>query len=82
MITMKQKSDYILLDKHCKAAVDEFKVTSSVTGWMSRYAELFNIVNIQPAGLPMITDAYFDDEQFDNIILFSDLYNTLLTVFD
>ncbi len=79
---MTERIDYIIKDKRCKTAIDDFKVITSVPQWIDQHSDLFDSVSIKPKGLPRITSSHFDGENFENIQKFANLYETIKSLYE
>jgi len=77
----KDRTDYIMNELECLAAIEAFKTTTSLPEWLSQYKELYRDITISPAGLPEIIDSHFGGETFEGIQKFGWLFKTVRTVF-
>ncbi len=78
---MTERIDYLIKDNHCKKAIEDFKILTSVPDWLQQYSDLFDSVSIKPKGLPRITSSHFEGESFENIQLFAHLYDLVNSLF-
>lgn len=79
---MTERIDFQIKDNHCERAVADFKILTSVSDWLNQYSELYDSVSIAPKGLPRITSSHFEGESFENIQLFSRLYELVNSLFE
>ena len=79
---MKERIDYFIKDSQCEDAIEDFKRLESVPLWLEKYSELFKSVSIKPDGLPRITSFNFENESFENIRLFTHLYDLANSLFE
>jgi hypothetical protein len=79
---MTERIDFLIKDNHCDKAIADFKILTSVPGWLQHYSGLYNSVSIKPAGLPSITSTHFEGESFENIRLFTHLYELVNSLFE
>jgi hypothetical protein len=79
---MTERIDYLIKDNHCKKAIEDFKILTSVPDWLQQYSDLFDSVSIKPKGLPRITSSHFEGESFENIQLFAHLYDLVNSLFN
>jgi hypothetical protein len=75
------RNDYLIAQRHCLDAIEDFRSTTSVKEWLDRHADLYKRVTIAPDGLPAIVDSHFGGENFGEIQKFGLLYNTVKSVF-
>lgn len=73
----KDHTDYLMTELDCLAAIEQFKETTSVPGWLSRYKDLYRDITISPAGLPEIIDSHLGGETFEGIQKFGNLYQNI-----
>jgi hypothetical protein len=79
---MQTRIDYLIKDNQCEKAIDDFKILKSVPDWLNQYSDLYDSVSIAPKGLPRITSSHFEGESFENIQLFSHLYQLVNSLFE
>ena len=79
---MNKELDFLLKDKFCAKAIEDFKVLISVSHWLNQYSDLYDSVSIKPDGLPRITSSHFDGERFENIQKFANLYETVKSLYE
>jgi hypothetical protein len=79
---MRNRIDYLIQDHTCYDAIQAFKQTSSILGWIHEFEELYLSVTYAPEGLPRITDCNFEDEHFSSIEKFGFLYKVISSLFD
>ena len=79
---MTERIDYLIKDNHCKKAIEDFKILTSVPDWLQQYSDLFDSVSIKPKGLPRITSSHFEGESFENIKRFAHLYDLVNSLFE
>lgn len=79
---MIERIDFLIKDNHCEKAVSDFKILTSVPDWLNQYSDLYDSVSIAPKGLPRITSSHFEGESFENIQLFSRLYELVNSLFE
>ncbi|MFN4892337.1 MAG: hypothetical protein ACK5G0_01065 [Bacteroidota bacterium] len=75
------RNEYLIAQRHCLDAIEDFRSTTSVKEWLHRHTVLYNKVAIAPAGLPAIVDSHFGGEKFEEIQKFGYLYQTVKSVF-
>lgn len=78
---MTEKIDFLIKDNHCEKAVAYFKILTSVPDWLNQYSDLYDSVSIKPEGLPRITSSHFEGASFENIQLFTHLYELVNSLF-
>ena len=78
---MTERIDFLIKDNHCERAVADFKTLTSVPDWLNHYSDLYDSVSIAPEGLPRITSSHFEGASFENIQLFSQLYQLVNSLF-
>lgn len=78
----KEHLHYTLNDKLCAKAIEAFKDTSSVKGWLQENRSLFDSVTLQPPDLPRIVAFNLGSEIFGNIRKFGRLYETIDDLFE
>jgi hypothetical protein len=71
------KTDYLRVEADCLKAIEEFKVSESVTTWLKKYKSLYNKISIAPEGLPLIIDSHLNGDSFEGISEFGELYQTV-----
>lgn len=79
---MPTRADLLIKDNFCRQAIDKFKNTSSVPEWLSVNSELFDSITIGPPGLPKIISFHFEDEVFEGIRKFGQLYGLVASLFE
>jgi hypothetical protein len=79
---MNEQLEFLIKDNQCYSAIDAFKETTSIKGWLNQYVELYNAVTIKPDGLPSITSSHFDGEAYENIQKFAHLYELINSLFE
>ena len=79
---MIERIDFLIKDNHCEKAVADFKILTSVPDWLNQYSDLYESVSIKPEGLPRITSSHFEGESFENIQLFTHLYELVNSLFE
>jgi hypothetical protein len=75
------RNDYLIAERHCLDAIEAFKTTTSVPGWLDTHIDLYKKITIAPAGLPAIVDSHMGGETFEGIQKFGWLYKTVQSVF-
>lgn len=78
---MKTRMDYLMKESSCKSAIDNFKKTTSVPGWLADNSDLFMSIAIRPRNLPPIISFNFNSESFDGIRTFGQLYEMVESLF-
>ena len=73
---------YTIKDNLCAKAIEEFKVTSSVSEWLKENRPLYNSVSYQPPGLPRVLACNIGGLRFENIRMFGELYEKANSLFD
>jgi hypothetical protein len=76
------KLDYQNVETECLFAINELKITNSVSEWVSRHASLYEQIIIKPEGLPAIIDFNLGDESYLGIHKFGRLYEMIKGIFD
>lgn len=79
---MTERIDFLTKDNQCENAVADFKILTSVPDWLNLYSDLYDSVSIKPEGLPRITSSHFEGVSFENIQLFSRLYELVNSLFE
>ena len=79
---MTERIDYLIKDNHCKKAIEDFKILTSVPDWLQQYSDLFDTLSNKPEGLPRITSSHFEGESFENIKRFAHLYDLVNSLFE
>ena len=76
------KLDYQNVETECLLAINELKITTSVSEWVNRYAALYDHIIIKPEGLPAIIDFNFGGESYLGIHKFGRLYEMIKGIFE
>lgn len=63
----KDHTDYLMTELDCLAAIEQFKETTSVPGWLNQNKILYQGITISPDGLPEIIDSPMGGETFEGI---------------
>ena len=77
----KDHTDYLMTELDCLTAIERFKTTTSIPGWLDQYQKLYRDITIAPAGLPEIIDCHLEGKTFEGILKFGGLYETIKSVF-
>ena len=76
------KLEYQNFEAECLLALNEIKITTSVSEWVNRYATLYDHIIIKPEGLPAIIDFNFAGESYLGINKFGRLYEMIKGIFE
>jgi hypothetical protein len=76
------KLDYQNIETECLLAINELKITTSVSEWVNKHAVLYDHIIIKPEGLPAIIDFNFAGESFIGIQKFGHLYEVIKVIFE
>ena len=76
------KLDYQNVETECLFAINELKITNSVSEWVSIHASLYEKIIIKPEGLPAIIDFNFAGESYLGIHKFGRLYELIKGIFE
>jgi len=76
------KLDYQNIETECLLAINELKITTSVSEWVNRYAALYDHIIIKPEDLPAIIDFNFAGESYLGINKFGRLYEMIKGIFE
>ena len=79
---MGDKLDYQNVETECLLAINELKITNSVSEWVNRHASLYEQIIIKPEGLPAIIDFNLGDESYLGIQKFGRLYDVIKRIFE
>lgn len=77
---MRTRTDFIVTELECKEALEEFEQLSDPSAWLLKYSSLFDLISIQPPGLPRIFSVHFEGEYSESIALFGKLYEKVQPV--
>ena len=76
------KTAYLRVEAECLKAIEEFKVSESVTTWLNKYKSLHKKISIAPEGLPSIIDSHLNGESFEGISGFGELFETVSNLYE
>jgi hypothetical protein len=76
-----EQLDHILKDAHCQAALEDLKVTCSLTDWLNKNESLYRSLVICPKGLPPLASCHFDGVEYEYMRKFTSLYGDLKDLF-
>ncbi len=79
---MGDKLDYQNVETECLLAINELKITNSLSEWVNRHASLYEQIIIKPEGLPAIIDFNLGDESYLGIQKFGRLYDVIKGIFE
>jgi hypothetical protein len=82
MAIMGDKLDYQNVETECLLAINELKITNSLSEWVNRHASLYEQIIIKPEGLPAIIDFNLGDESYLGIQKFGRLYDVIKGIFE
>ena len=72
---LKTKSDFEEANIICQSIIDKYDIFSDMPLWLEEHQSLFNQINIQPKGLPGISNSNFEGIRYKYISKFHQLYS-------